>query len=83
MQVHILPTGATLQRVLVPGRKIGETVDVVLGFDDVAAYRNGSNPQMGSTLGRVGGRIAGAEFEIDGVTYRTDANAGNDSMHGG
>lgn len=39
VQVHILPTGATLQRVLVPGRKIGEMVDVVLGFDDEESYR--------------------------------------------
>ncbi|PRW56102.1 Aldose 1-epimerase [Chlorella sorokiniana] len=83
MEVHILPTGATLQRVLVPGRKKGEMVDVVLGFDEEQSYRNGSNPQMGSTLGRVGGRIAGARFEIDGVEYRTSANAGNDTMHGG
>ena len=45
--------------------------------------QNGSNPQMGSTLGRVGGRIAGANFEIDGVEYKTSANAGNDTMHGG
>lgn len=118
-QVHILPTGATLQRVLVPDGDTGGMVDVVLGFDDVEAYKvrlplfpspasqisvhtwrmaqapnpaspspatlsqNGSNPQIGSTLGRVGGRIAGAEFEINGVTYHTSKNADNDTMHGG
>lgn len=45
--------------------------------------QNGSNPQMGSTLGRVGGRIAGAAFSLDGATYKLTANAGNDSLHSG
>lgn len=38
---------------------------------------------MGSTLGRVGGRIAGARFTLDGVEYELDANSGNDTLHGG
>ncbi|KAL4421637.1 hypothetical protein ABPG75_010928 [Micractinium tetrahymenae] len=79
MEVHILPVGASLQRLLVPDAA-GQLADVLLGFD---SEENGSNPQMGSTLGRVGGRIAGAQFTLDGITYHLDANAGNNTLHSG
>ena len=38
---------------------------------------------MGSSVGRVGGRIGGAAFTLDGTTYMLQANAGNDSLHSG
>ena len=38
MQVHILPIGATIQRLLVPNDK-GVAEDVVLGFDDPTQYQ--------------------------------------------
>lgn len=48
-----------------------------------AHAQNGSNPQMGSTVGRVGGRIAGGSFSLDGVEYQLDKNSGNNTLHGG
>ena len=38
MQVHVLPVGATLQRVIVPNQQ-GVAEDVVLGFDDPSQYQ--------------------------------------------
>ena len=38
MQVHILPVGATIQRLIVPN-EVGVAEDVVLGFDDPAQYQ--------------------------------------------
>ena len=38
MEVYILPTGATIQRLLIPDGK-GNVTDVALGFDDEQAYK--------------------------------------------
>ena len=38
MQVHVLPVGATLQRVIVPNQQ-GVAEDIVLGFDDPTQYQ--------------------------------------------
>ena len=38
MSVHILPTGATVQRLIVPDEH-GLAEDVVLGFDDLGQYQ--------------------------------------------
>ena len=38
MQVHVLPIGATIQRLIVPNGK-GVAEDVVLGFDDPQQYQ--------------------------------------------
>src|SRR5699024_3648777 len=34
-------------------------------------------------VGRYGGRIANAEFHLDGTTYRLDTNDGENNIHGG
>lgn len=38
MQAHILPIGATVQRLIVPGQD-GVAEDVVLGYDDPNVYQ--------------------------------------------
>ena len=38
MQVNILPTGATIQRLIVPNQQ-GVAEDIVLGFDDATQYQ--------------------------------------------
>jgi aldose 1-epimerase len=73
--------GAILVELDVPDRK-GKVGDVVLGFDSLADYlKNG--PHLGSTVGRVGNRIANAKFELDGKTYKLAANNGPHHLHGG
>jgi aldose 1-epimerase len=65
----------------VPDRK-GKMGDVVLGWDTLADYQK-NDPHLGSTVGRVGNRIAGAQFELDGKTYKLAANNGAHHLHGG
>jgi len=77
----ILTYGATLQKLLVPGRD-GTVADVVLGQDDAAAYEAQPN-YFGVTVGRYANRIAGARFTLDGQTYQLPANDGANSLHGG
>jgi aldose 1-epimerase len=73
--------GAILTELHVPDRK-GKLGDVVLGWDSLAEYQK-NDPHLGSTVGRVGNRIAGAKFELDGKTYKLAANNGQHHLHGG
>ena len=36
-----------------------------------------------AVIGRVANRIAGAQFELDGTTYKLPANSGKNTIHGG
>lgn len=82
MEVHVLRTGAVVQRLIVPDAS-GNTADVVLGFDDEEPYQNGTSPYFGAVVGRVANRIANAEFTLDGNTYTLAANNGPNCLHGG
>jgi aldose 1-epimerase len=50
--------------------------------DSFAPYPEHS-PHFGSLAGRVANRIKGAEFELEGKTYKLPANAGDLMLHGG
>jgi aldose 1-epimerase len=73
--------GAILTELDTPDRK-GTLGDVVLGWDTLAEYTK-NDPHLGSTVGRVGNRIANAKFELDGKTYKLAANNGPHHLHGG
>ena len=77
----ILTYGATLHKLLVPGRD-GRLADVVLGQADAAAAEADPN-YFGATVGRYANRIAGARFTLGHHTYRLPANDGKNSLHGG
>ncbi|MCE5343052.1 MAG: galactose mutarotase [Eubacteriales bacterium] len=79
--VSILDYGGVITRIVVPDRD-GAPGDVNLGFDDAMAYTANSG-SMGALIGRVGNRIAGAAFELEGKTYLLDQNSGVNSLHGG
>ena len=81
MQAAITNFGATLVTLKVPDRK-GKLADIVEGYDDVQGYAAGSN-FFGGTIGRYGNRIAGAQFKLDGVTYKLAANNRPNHLHGG
>ena len=79
--IEVLDYGAILRAVVVPD-KDGNMTDVVLGYDSVAGYENGTC-FFGATIGRSGNRIAGGTFEIDGVTYQMAQNENNNNLHSG
>ena len=81
VEVDIISWGVAVRDWRVP---VGDTKrSVVLGFSGWDAYPVHS-PHFGSLAGRVANRIAGASFEVDGVTFRTPVNfAGKHTLHGG
>ena len=81
MQVVVSDFGGVLQALRVPDKN-GDLVDVVCGYDTVEEYQN--NPQyQGQLVGRFANRIGGAEFTLQGETYKLDANEGKNVLHGG
>lgn len=62
--------------------KNGVLADVVLGFDTLEPYLE-VGPYFGALIGRVGNRIANAQFTLDGETYSLAANNGINNLHGG
>lgn len=81
VEVHLLPVGATVQRMVVTGGD-GVRRDVALGLADGAAIR-GSRTYAGSVVGRYANRIARGRFELDGTTHELDRNDRGHHLHGG
>ena len=77
----LLDYGATVQSLLVPNRDGGLT-DVVLGFDTVAGYEN-QGAFIGATIGRVGNRLGGARFSLNGREHVLFDNDNGSCLHGG
>ncbi len=72
----VISYGATLSSFRPFGREI------VGGFDTLPDYL-ANKAYHGATVGRVCNRIVGAEFELDGVTYKLSKNNGENCLHGG
>ena len=79
--VTVLDYGATVQSLIVPNSAGGMT-DVVLGYDTVREYEE-NDGYVGATIGRVGNRIGGAAFRLNGHTYSLAKNDGENHLHGG
>jgi aldose 1-epimerase len=80
--IKLIDLGATLREWHVKD-KTGKVDDVVFGFDDPAGYASKDNGYFGHTIGRVGNRIGGAKFTLDGKEYKLAANDGPNTLHGG
>lgn len=80
-QLIVINLGGIVREIRVPN-KDGKLVNVNLGFDDVESYLTVS-PFFGALIGRVGNRIANAQFALDGKTYSLAANNGPNNLHGG
>jgi aldose 1-epimerase len=81
MQAGILTYGGTVVSLTAPDRN-GKYADVVLGLDDLAAYKKGT-AFFGALIGRYGNRIGHAQFTLDGKTYKLPANDNGNTLHGG
>ncbi|WP_221029426.1 aldose epimerase family protein [Actomonas aquatica] len=72
MRVEITNYGGIIVRWTAPDRE-GKLADVVLGYDDLAAYEAGG-AYFGAVVGRFGNRIAGGQFTLDDETYTLPTN---------
>jgi aldose 1-epimerase len=81
MEVAITNYGATVVSLTAPDRN-GKFADVVLGYDDVQGYENGTS-YFGGTIGRYGNRIGHGKFTLNGKTYALPKNDGDNTLHGG
>jgi aldose 1-epimerase len=80
--VKLISRGATLVEWHTPD-KDGKMDDVVFGFDDIAGYESPAYQYFGAIVGRVGNRIAGGKFTIDGHEYTLNKNEPTNTLHGG
>ena len=81
LTAKVTDLGATLVQLFVPDRD-GKTADVVLGFDDPAAYL-ASGTFFGATVGRNANRVKNACFVLNGRTYAMSPNEGRNNLHSG
>jgi aldose 1-epimerase len=63
--------------------KNGQKDDVVLGFKSIDDYLKATGVYHGAIVGRVIGRIANGNFELDGKTQSLTINNGANHQHGG
>jgi aldose 1-epimerase len=98
MVVKISNYGGVVQSIWVPDRK-GHLTNVALGFPRLADYvsdftqgatstpwplSGGSgDTYFGAIIGRYANRIGNASFNLNGKTYKLDANNGTATLHGG
>lgn len=78
--------GATWTHLFIPDKN-GKMEDVLLGFDTLEGYFQKEYQEnycyIGSTIGRVAGRIANNSFSLNDKIYQLPANQGNAHLHGG
>ena len=79
--VSVIDFGGIVTSIVVPDRD-GKLADVNLGFDVVDTY-DGKGGCMGALIGRVGNRIGGAAFDLEGRHYVLGKNDGENNLHGG
>ncbi len=82
VEVKAITYGGIITSWRIPDRR-GQLADIVLGYDDPAAYLKNNSPYFGAIVGRYGNRIAKARFALDGRTYPLAANNGVNHLHGG
>ncbi|HJV32181.1 MAG TPA: aldose epimerase family protein [Bacillales bacterium] len=81
LEVHCLNYGCIITKILAPDRQ-GNFENIVLCFENMDEYEQ-NPPFLGAVIGRVAGRIKGAEFVLDGKTYSLEKNEGENHLHGG
>ena len=73
---EILNYGGIIRRLVYKG------TDVALGRETMEDYLD-NNGYLGAAVGRNSNRIANSEFELNGITYKLNANDGKNNLHGG
>ncbi|MBC8003330.1 MAG: galactose mutarotase [Opitutaceae bacterium] len=80
MSAQIISYGAIIKELHAPDRN-GTFTNILLTTDTLQKFQrfNGA----AAVIGRVVNRIGGAQFELDGTTYKLPANNGKNTIHGG
>jgi len=81
LRVELTDYGARILSIRTPDRR-GDLAEITLGYDSLAEYERDA-AYLGCTVGRFAGRIAGAQFELNGKLYHLQANDGKNCLHGG
>jgi aldose 1-epimerase len=81
LEVGIITYGGIIVSLRAPDRN-GKLDDVVLGCDSVEKYE-AQTAHFGGIVGRYANRIAHGRFQLDGQTYSTPKNDGDNTLHGG
>lgn len=81
LEMSVISYGGIITSLKVPNKN-GIYENVVLGFDNIQNYEDGS-PYFGAIIGRYGNRIAEGKFTLDGEEYKLETNDGPNSLHGG
>ena len=81
IELRVTNYGGIITSLKVPG-KSGAMADVVLGYDSLQHYLEGS-PYFGAIIGRYGNRIGKGKFVLNGTEYTLATNNGNNHLHGG
>jgi len=80
MSAQIVTYGAIIKELRAPDRN-GNFTNILLTTDSLEKFQRFGG--SAAVIGRVANRIAGAQFELDGTTYKLAANNGKNSIHGG
>ncbi len=81
LSVQILSYGGIISNMWVKDAA-GNVADVVCGYDCMEGYLTAGGYQ-GALIGRVGNRIGGGKFTLEGKEYQLFCNDGDNSLHGG
>jgi len=81
MTVKLTNYSGAIVSIFVPD-KDGNFGDVVLGYDDLEGYVNGTSTQ-GALVGRYANRIANGKFTLNGKEIELRCNEGTNCLHGG
>jgi aldose 1-epimerase len=80
MSAQITTYGAIIKELRAPDRN-GIFTNILLTTDSLQKFQRFGG--SAAVIGRVANRIAGAQFELDGTTYKLAANNGKNTIHGG
>jgi aldose 1-epimerase len=82
LRVRLTEYGARIVSIDAPDRR-GQTADVVLGHNNLAAYLADPKGYFGAVVGRYANRIAKGTFTLAGSTFHIPLNDNNNALHGG
>jgi aldose 1-epimerase len=80
--LKVMNFGATVTEFDVPDKN-GKKADIVGGFATFDEFTRDDNPHFNGIVGRIANRIKGAQFALEGKTYKLAANNNGASLHGG